>query len=138
GGGIRPLGKDEAAYIQFSSGSPSVPRGVMVPQKSIMANRRAIGQPGPQLRAAERATSWLPLSHGRRLVGLCLTPAMAQCSVDYLAATPFARRPLLWLQALSDQGGTIAFAPTFGYQLCLRRAAKVEPGQYDLSRWRVA
>lgn len=138
GGEIRPLGKDEPAYIQFSSGSTSLPRGVMVTQKSIMANARAIGQHGLQLRPDDRATSWLPLYHDMGLVGFCLTPAMAQCSVDYLATTTFARRPLLWLQTLSDQGGTIAFAPTFGYELCLRRAAKVEPGQYDLSRWRVA
>ncbi|HLW26266.1 MAG TPA: fatty acyl-AMP ligase [Kiloniellales bacterium] len=138
GGEIRPLNKDEPAYIQFSSGSTSLPRGVMVTQHSIMANARGIGQHGLQLRAGDRATSWLPLYHDMGLVGFCLTPAMAQVSVDYLATTTFARRPLLWLQTLSDQGGTIAFAPTFGYELCLRRAAKVEPGQYDLSRWRVA
>src|SRR5690554_3028119 len=138
GGEIRPLNKDEPAYIQFSSGSTSLPRGVMVTQHSIMANARGIGQHGLQLRAGDRATSWLPLYHDMGLVGFCLTPAMAQVSVDYLATTTFARRPLLWLQTLSDQGGTIAFAPTFGYELCLRRATRVEPGQYDLSRWRVA
>ena len=66
------------------------------------------------------------------------TPAMAQVSVDYLATTTFARRPLLWLQTMAENGGTVAFSPTFGYELCLRRAAKVEPGQYDLSRWRIA
>jgi len=138
GGEIRPLGADEQAYVQFSSGSTSLPRGVMVTQRSIMANARGIGQHGLALRSGDRATSWLPLYHDMGLVGFCLTPAMAQVSVDYLATTTFARRPLLWLQTLSEQGGTIAFAPTFGYELCLRRAAKVEPGQYDLSRWRVA
>jgi len=138
GGEIRPLNKDEPAYIQFSSGSTSLPRGVMVTQQSIMANARGIGLHGLRLRVGDRATSWLPLYHDMGLVGFCLTPAMAQVSVDYLATTTFARRPLLWLQTLSDQGGTVAFAPTFGYELCLRRAARVEPGQYDLSRWRVA
>lgn len=138
GGEIRPLGKEDPAYIQFSSGSTSLPRGVMVSQRSIMANARGIGQHGLQLRTGDRATSWLPLYHDMGLVGFCLTPAMAQMSVDYLATTTFARRPLLWLQTLSERGGTISFAPTFGYELCLRRASKVEPGQFDLSRWRVA
>jgi len=138
GGEIRPLNKDEPAYVQFSSGSTSLPRGVLVTQRSIMANTRAIGQHGLQLRPGDRATSWLPLYHDMGLVGFCLTPAMAQSSVDFLATTTFARRPLLWLQTLSDQGGTVSFAPTFGYDLCLRRAARVEPGQFDLSRWRVA
>ena len=56
------------------------------------------------------------------LVGCCLTPVMAQITVDYLPSTAFARRPLLWLKLLSDLGGTISFGPTFAFELCTRRA----------------
>jgi acyl-CoA synthetase (AMP-forming)/AMP-acid ligase II len=72
------------------------------------------------------------------LVGCCLTPIMAQISIDYIPTTGFARRPLTWLKVMTEQRGTISFAPTFGYELCVRRAAKGDPQTYDLSAWRVA
>ena len=86
----------------------------------------------------DRCTSWLPLYHDMGLVGCCLTPVMAQITVDYLPSTAFARRPLLWLKLLSDLGGTISFGPTFAYELCTRRAQSGLPEGLDLSRWRVA
>ena len=86
-----------------------------------------------------RAFSWLPLYHDMGLVGCCLTPVMAQVTVDYLPSTAFARRPLLWLKLLSDLGGTISFGPTFAFELCTRRAQSGGlPENLDLSRWRVA
>jgi fatty-acyl-CoA synthase len=72
------------------------------------------------------------------LVGCCLTPVMTQTSVDYIATTGFARRPLTWLKVISDHGGTISFSPTFGYDLCVRRSASAPDQTFDLSRWRVA
>ena len=63
---------------------------------------------------------------------------MTQITVDYLASTSFARRPLLWLKLMSDNRGTISFAPTFGYELCARRAASDPTEGLDLSCWRVA
>src|SRR3712207_4094342 len=72
------------------------------------------------------------------LVGCCLTPVMSQITVDDLPSTAFARRPLLWLKLVSDLGGTISFGPTFGYELCTRRAQSGVPEGLDLRRWRVA
>jgi fatty-acyl-CoA synthase len=72
------------------------------------------------------------------LVGFCLTPVMSQITVDYLASTSFARRPLVWLKILSEVGGTISFSPAFGYELCVRQAAKADLSGLDLSKWRVA
>ena len=135
---VAPLGPDEPCYIQYSSGSTSFPRGVMVTQRAIVANAHAIAVHGMALSPQDRCTSWLPLYHDMGLVGCCLTPVMAQVSVDYLPTTAFARRPLLWLKLLSDLGGTISFGPTFGYELCTRRAQNGVPDGLDLSRWRVA
>ncbi len=135
---VAPLGPDEPCYIQYSSGSTSFPRGVMVTQRAIVANAYAIAVHGMALSPQDRCTSWLPLYHDMGLVGCCLTPVMAQVSVDYLPTTAFARRPLLWLKLLSDLGGTISFGPTFGYELCTRRAQNGVPDGLDLSRWRVA
>ena len=94
----RRCGPDEPCYIQYSSGSTSFPRGVLVTQRAIAANARAIARDGMALRAGDRCTSWLPLYHDMGLVGCCLTPVMAQITVDYLPSTAFARRPLLWLK----------------------------------------
>ena len=63
---------------------------------------------------------------------------MTQITVDYIPTTGFARRPLTWLKVMSEQRGTISFAPTFGYELCARRAASADPAAFDLSAWRVA
>jgi fatty-acyl-CoA synthase len=138
GAELSPLQSHEACYIQYSSGSTSFPRGVLVTQRAIAANARAIAEDGIALRAGDRCVSWLPLYHDMGLVGCCLTPVMTQISVDYLASTSFARRPLVWLKIMSETGGTISFAPTFGYELCARRAQSASIQDLDLSRWRVA
>jgi fatty-acyl-CoA synthase len=136
---VEPFGPDEPCYIQYSSGSTSFPRGVLVTQRAIAANANAIAVHGLGLRPGDRCTSWLPLYHDMGLVGCCLTPVMAQISVDYLPSTAFARRPLLWLKLLSDHGGTISFGPTFAFELCTRRSQSGGlPESLDLSRWRVA
>ena len=136
---VEPFGPDEPCYIQYSSGSTSFPRGVLVTQRAIAANAHAIAVHGLALRPGDRCTSWLPLYHDMGLVGCCLTPVMAQVTVDYLPSTAFARRPLLWLKLLSDLGGTISFGPTFAFELCTRRAQSGGlPENLDLSRWRVA
>ena len=138
GPALRPLGADEPCYIQYSSGSTSVPRGVLVTQQAVADNAAAIAEHGLRLTSADRCVSWLPLYHDMGLVGCCLTPVMTQISVDYIATTGFARRPMTWLKVISEQRGTISFAPTFGYELCARRAASPDLASFDLSSWRVA
>jgi fatty-acyl-CoA synthase len=138
GGDLRPFGKDEACYIQYSSGSTSLPRGVFVSQRAITSNARGIGQHGLKLRQGDRATSWLPLYHDMGLVGFCLTPMLSQITIDFLATKSFALRPLTWLKLISQYGGTISFSPTFGYDLCATRGLNGSAKTIDLSRWRVA
>jgi fatty-acyl-CoA synthase len=135
---LRPLGVDEPCYIQYSSGSTSAPRGVLITQQAVADNAAAIAEHGLGITNRDRCVSWLPLYHDMGLVGCCLTPIMTQTTVDYIATTGFARRPLTWLKVMTEQRGTISFAPTFGYELCARRAAKADLATFDLSSWRVA
>ncbi len=111
---------------------------MLVTQRAITANAQAIGRQGLDVREGDRCASWLPLYHDMGLVGCCLTPVLAQFSVDYIPTTGFARRPLVWLKVMSEQRGTVSFSPTFGYELCARRAASGVGRELDLSAWRVA
>ncbi len=138
GGALAPFDKNEPCYIQYSSGSTMDPKGVLVTQRAITTNARAIGRDGLRLVPGDRAVSWLPLYHDMGLVGFCIAPMLAQVSIDYLATSTFAVRPLTWLQLISERRCTISFSPTFGYELCLRRAAKANGLNLDLSSWRVA
>jgi fatty-acyl-CoA synthase len=126
-------------YLQYSSGSTRFPIGVAVSQSALMANVRAIGGPdGLAVGAADRAISWLPLYHDMGLVGMLLTGMAVQVSIDLLPTTAFVRRPGLWLELISRRGGTISYAPTFGYDLAARRASALPIADLDLSAWRVA
>ncbi|NIA71487.1 fatty acyl-AMP ligase [Pelagibius litoralis] len=138
GGDLRPLAAHEPCYVQYSSGSTSLPRGVFVSQRAITANARGISRHGLKLRSGDRSTSWLPLYHDMGLVGFCLTPMLSQITVDYLSTKSFALRPLTWLKLLSQYGGTISFSPTFGYELCVRRGLNGSAKDLDLERWRIA
>jgi fatty-acyl-CoA synthase len=133
-----PLESDDPAYLQYTSGSTSFPRGVEVTQETVLNNLMEIARYGLKLDAHDRFVSWLPFYHDMGLVGFILVPLIGQLSVDYLSSRTFAMRPRLWLKILSDNGGTISSAPTFGYALCARRLRPSDVDGYDLSNWRAA
>ena len=132
------IGPDDPCYLQFSSGSTRFPTGVLVTHRALMANAVAIVRHGLQVRADDRAISWLPLYHDMGLVGFLLSPLTCQMSVDLLPTGAFVRRPLLWLDLIGRNGATISYSPTFGYELCARRAETGGADHLDLSRLRVA
>ena len=135
---FEPLGADEPAYLQYTSGSTSFPRGVEITQKTALNNLMEIAHFGLKLSAEDRFVSWLPFYHDMGLVGFILVPLIGQLSVDYLGSRTFAMRPRLWLKILSDNRGTISSAPTFGYALCAKRLRPSDVESYDLSQWRAA
>ena len=136
GDAIRPFEADDLCYIQYSSGSSSSPKGIIGTQATVAANCHGISKYGLQVVETDRATSWLPLYHDMGLIGFMLTPLMCQLSVDYIDPQDFTRRPISWLQLISDHKGTLSYSPTFGYELCVRRWR--EDRELDLSSWRAA
>ena len=125
------------SYLQFSSGSTRFPLGVAATQQAVMANAASIGRHGLAVRDGDRGVSWLPLYHDMGLVGFLLTPLAFQISVDLLPTRDFARRPLVWLDLISRNRGTLAYSPSFGYELCARQAESAS-AELDLSSWRAA
>ncbi|SKA32424.1 fatty-acyl-CoA synthase [Enhydrobacter aerosaccus] len=136
---LRPLGPDDDCYIQFSSGSTRHPHGVRIQQSALMANLAGItGPAGLDVVIGDRAVSWLPLYHDMGLIGFLMAPLSSQLSIDYLTPRDFARRPMQWLNLISRNRASIAYSPSFGYDLATRRGAMQVPDDLDLSTWRVA
>ncbi|MBS0525940.1 MAG: fatty acyl-AMP ligase [Proteobacteria bacterium] len=136
---LRPLGPADTCYIQFSSGSTRHPHGVQITQAALMANLEGITGPGGlDVVEGDRAASWLPLYHDMGLIGFLFSPLAAQLSIDYITPRDFARRPMQWLNLISKYRGTIAYSPSFGYDLAVRRGASQVPADLDLSSWRHA
>ncbi len=138
GADLRPFGKNDQSYLQYSSGSTRFPKGIDIPQRSIMANANAITLDGLDINRGDRCTSWLPLYHDMGLVGFMLVPLTTQMSVDYIATRDFARRSLTWLKLISDYGGSLSYSPSFGYELCTRRLREGSEMNVDLKTWRGA
>ena len=128
----------DIAYLQYTSGSTSFPRGVEINHETALANIRGIAENGLNLTNEDRFVSWLPYYHDMGLIGFILLPLVTQSSVDYLSSQTFAMRPRLWLKLISDNRGTISSSPTFGYALCARRLRPSDYERYDLSSWRAA
>lgn len=135
---LQPLGPDEMAYIQYTSGSTRFPRGVVISQRQVMSNLACIIRDGLQIGPEDRCMSWLPYYHDMGMVGFVLAPLAAQRSVDYLDTHDFAMRPRRWLDLMTRNRATISFSPPFGYELCARRVSAEDAAKYDLSAWRVA
>jgi fatty-acyl-CoA synthase len=127
-------------YLQYSSGSTRFPHGVAVTHAALLNNLAAHSH-GMEVSETDRCVSWLPWYHDMGLVGCFLSPVANQVSTDYLKTEDFARRPLAWLDLISrNQGTTLSYSPTFGYDICARRISSQShvSERFDLSRWRVA
>jgi len=131
---------DDIAYLQYSSGSTRFPHGVAVTHRALLNNLAAHSH-GMLVEPQDRCISWLPWYHDMGLVGCFLSPVANQVSTDYLKTEDFARRPLAWLDMISrNEGTTISYSPTFGYDICARRMSSQTKAsdRFDLSRWRLA
>ncbi len=134
------LKPEDICYLQYSSGSTRFPHGVAVTHEALL-NNLAGHSHGMEITDGDRVVSWLPWYHDMGLVGCFLSVIANQVSTDYLRTEHFARRPLAWLDLISrNEGTTLSYSPTFGYDICARRISSQShvDERFDLSRWRVA
>jgi amino acid adenylation domain-containing protein len=127
----------DVAFLQYTSGSTSTPKGVRVTHANLLANeamlRDAFGH-GEGLVVA----GWLPLYHDMGLIGNVLHPLYMGGTCVLMAPTAFLQRPVRWLEAISRYGAETSGGPNFAYELCADRVSDEEKARLDLSTWRVA
>ncbi|MGH3376482.1 MAG: AMP-binding protein, partial [Actinoallomurus sp.] len=125
------------AFLQYTSGSTSTPKGVMVSNENLLANLRAI-----HLRLEHDRdsglVSWLPPYHDMGLIGGVLTPLYGGFPAHLMAPMTFVQRPMLWLETISTTRASTAIAPNFGFDYCLRRIKPEQRDGLDLRHWRLA
>jgi len=133
------ISADDVAFLQYTSGSTSRPKGVTLTHANLMANVKCIMQDGLQARGSEdTGISWLPLYHDMGLIGFVLSPVVHRIPIVFLPPLLFLKRPISWFQAVTRHKGTIAYAPNFAFALCMKRIKDKELEGIDLSTWRVA
>ncbi|MEU1284238.1 fatty acyl-AMP ligase [Kitasatospora sp. NPDC005856] len=136
--GLPDPGPQDVALLQYTSGSTSDPKGVLVTHDNFLHNAAETVELWPA-GSDGRVVSWLPLFHDMGLLFGVVLPVWAGLPAHLMAPEAFIRRPARWLEAISRFRGTHAAAPSFAYELCVQAAqeGKVGPG-LDLSSWRVA
>ncbi|MEV6975746.1 amino acid adenylation domain-containing protein [Kitasatospora sp. NPDC093806] len=132
-----PVGADTVAFLQYTSGSTSAPRGVVLTHGNLLHNSALI-QRAFRTTGATRGMSWLPLFHDMGLIGGMLQPLYYAGSCSLMAPTAFAQDPLRWLREISRTKATVSGGPNFAYDLCADLATPEVLAGLDLSSWEVA
>jgi fatty-acyl-CoA synthase len=134
---VRPPDDPERlAILQFTSGSTSDPKGVMLPERVLCANLDAVAEAAGLDPDDDVLVSWLPLYHDMGLVGLLTLPMSTGTRLVLGAPQDFTARPSRWMEWISTYGGTATAGPNFSWVLATRALDRSEP--LDLSRLRVA
>ncbi|HZA86457.1 MAG TPA: fatty acyl-AMP ligase, partial [Acidimicrobiales bacterium] len=124
------------AILQFTSGSTSDPKGVMLPDGVLCANLDAVATAAELDPDDDVLVSWLPLYHDMGLVGLLTLPMATGTPLVLGAPQDFTARPARWMEWVSAYGGTATAGPNFSYVLATRALHRSD--ELDLSRLRVA
>jgi len=127
---------DDIAFVQYSSGSTSEPKGVALTHHNLLTNIAAIAQ-GINLTESDSGLSWMPLTHDMGLIGFHLTPFVMNVTHHLMSTAAFVRRPQLWLAQASEKQATILCSPNFGYRHFLKTFKPDKAAALDLKPVRV-
>ncbi len=131
-GEVHPAQPDDIGFIQYSSGSTSDPKGVVLTHRNLCVNIRAIVE-GFDWRDNDQALSWMPLTHDMGLIGFHLSVMAAGMNHAVMDTNVFVRRPLLWMSKASELRATQLCSPNFGYKHFLKLFVRKGLPGIDLS-----
>jgi acyl-CoA synthetase (AMP-forming)/AMP-acid ligase II/aryl carrier-like protein len=127
---------EDIAFIQFSSGSTSEPKGVVLTHANLMQHGSAVTA-AAGFNERDVSLSWMPLTHDMGLIGFHLVMFHNRVEMHLMPTELFVRRPLLWLEIASRTRTTITCSPNFGYRHYLKVLGDRSPGNLDLSSLRL-
>ena len=127
---------EDVCFIQFSSGSTSDPKGVVLTHKNLVLNVLAKGAAGGYTKD-DISLSWMPLTHDMGLIGFHINMIVCYMHHSIMATDLFSRRPGLWLQKVSEKRASVICSPNFGFKHFLKALGDKEMPGMELSCVRV-
>lgn len=131
------VNSDTLAFLQYTSGSTGVPKGVMLKHSNLLHNLHLIHEKF-QHTSSSKGVIWLPPYHDMGLIGGILQPLYGSFPVVLMPPMDFLLKPFNWLQVISRYKATTSGGPNFAYKLCADKVSTEQRSTLDLSNWRVA
>ena len=133
------LNADSLAFLQYTSGSTTAPKGVMLTHYHLIENLKYIIQTSRlNLDEQREGVSWLPPYHDLGLVGMICLAIYSGRPFTLMSPVAFMQKPVRWLQAISRARATYSAAPNFAYDLCVDKTTPEQRAELDLSSWQMA
>ena len=130
------IAPSDVAFLQYTSGSTSDPKGVIVTHGNLMSNERQVKLGYEHDKPV--FITWLPMYHDMGLIGNIMQPLYCGGRTVVMSPTAFLQRPYRWLKAITKYGGETSGAPNFAYDLCVAKITPEEKATLDLSTWTIA
>ena len=128
---------DTIAFLQYTSGSTGMPKGVMITHGNLLHNEQMIKRAFAHTEDTI-FVGWLPLFHDMRLIGNVLQPLYLGIKCFLMSPVDFLYKPFRWLQAISRYKATTSGGPNFAYDLCIHKITPEQRASLDLSSWEIA
>lgn len=128
------ISPNDVAFLQYTSGSTGIPKGVMVSHGNLLHNSEMIRR-GFELHDESIGASWLPPYHDMGLIGGILQPLYSGIPVYLMSPMSFLKRPIRWLEVISKYRVTCTGGPNFAYDYCVKRIRESQLANLDLSCW---
>ncbi len=125
------------AFLQYTSGSTSAPKGVMLTHANLLYNA-ALVYHACEHTPDDSYVSWLPTFHDMGFMAGLLQPLYGGLPVVLMSPAAFLQHPVRWLQAISRYKATTSGGPNFAYDLCVRKITAEQRATLDLSAWSIA